>query len=89
MLNINNPSVKKIMQVYNPSDIEGSADAIRSLFVDKEVFSIFDMFSNLDTMLILHDDGDEDITRYISFKDHERKNYLVLCFFLQSMTIEL
>lgn len=78
MLNINNPSVKKIMQVYNPSDIEGSADAIRSLFVDKEVFSIFDMFSNLDTMLILHDDGDEDITRYISFKDHERKNYLVL-----------
>ena len=78
MLNVNNPNVNKIIQVYNPSDIEGSADGIRSLFIDNEVFSIFDMFRALDTMLILHDDGEEDITRYISFKDDEKKNYLVL-----------
>lgn len=78
MLNVNNPNVNKIIQAYNPSDIEGSADAIRSLFIGNEVFSIFDMFRALDTMLILHDDGEEDITRYISFKDDEKKNYLVL-----------
>ena len=78
MLNVNNPYVSKIIQVYNPSDIEGSADGIRSLFIDNEVFSIFDMFRALDTMLILHDDGEEDITRYITFKDDEKKNYLVL-----------
>ena len=78
MLSTANPKIKKIAQLYNASDIEKSADAIRSIFAGKEEFSIFDMIRALDTMLILHDDGEEDMARFISFSDHDTKNYLVL-----------
>ena len=78
MLNTNNQIVKKIIELYNPSSIEESANAIRSMFTNKEGFSIFDMIRSMDTMLILHDDGEEAITRYISFKDDDERNYMVL-----------
>ena len=78
MLNTNNQIVKKIIELYNPSSIEESANAIRSMFTTKEGFSIFDMIRSMDTMLILHDDGEEAITRYISFKDDDERNYMVL-----------
>ena len=78
MLDINNPDIKKAMSVYNSSKIEESANLLRNLFTSEEGFSVFNTIRALDTMLIIHDDGDDEITRYISFSNDSKKNYLVL-----------
>jgi Fic family protein len=78
MLNVENPMIKKAMECYNSSHIEDSANALRSLFTGKDGFSIFDAIREMDTMIIIHDDGDEEITRYVSFSHRNDKNYLVL-----------
>lgn len=79
MLNLNKEEVKKIKETYENNDMEQSSINIRRKFQSKDgSFSVFNLFALLDTMVILHDDKEEPVTRYITFKDSERANYLIL-----------
>ncbi len=79
MLNLTKESFVRIKELYNIDDMEKTALEIRKMFVNKEGnFSIFNLISNLNTMVILHDDKDDYVTRFITFKDSERANYLIL-----------
>lgn len=78
MFDTSKPEIKKAMECYNSNNIEESANKIRSLFTTEDGFSIFTAIRNMDTMLIIHDDGENEITRFISFSNDANKNYLVL-----------
>ena len=79
MLNASKKTFATIKNFYDPNDIDGSCEYIRKSFTKKgEDFSIFTMFEDLDTMVILYDDKINSSTRYISFSGEEKKNYLVL-----------
>jgi len=77
MLDTSKETIKKIIDCYNSNNLEETANLIRSL-CSSEDFSVFTLIKELDTMLILHDDGKEKITRFISFSNDASKNYLVL-----------
>ena len=77
MLDTSREKINKIISCYNPINIEETTNLIRSLYSGED-FSIFTLIKELDTMLIIHDDGEEKITRFISFSHDEDKNYLVL-----------
>lgn len=79
MINLSTSKYKIIKEIYDKDEIEKSAQHIKKIFSSKEGdFSVFDTISALDTMVILFDDKEEPATRYISFSQDERKNYLVL-----------
>lgn len=79
MIDINAPGIQRIKELYEPTDIEGSASRIKKAFSqENEAFSIFDIISSLETLVILHDDKEDTLTRYISFSKDKSKNYLVL-----------
>lgn len=79
MLDINNPYIQHIKEIYTPIDIEGAAENIRKAFSsNEEEFSVFTTLSKLGTLVILHDDKQDTLTRYISFSNDKSKNYLVL-----------
>ena len=78
MLNTNKPNFLKLKNLYTYQHIDDSCEYIRKSFSKKgEPFSVFDMLSGLDTMVILYDDKSGHNTRYISFSGDEEKNYLV------------
>jgi len=79
MLDINNPYIQHVKEIYTPIDIEGAAENIRKAFSsNEEEFSVFTTLSKLGTLVILHDDKQDTLTRYISFSNDKSKNYLVL-----------
>ena len=78
MLNVTKENFAKLKRFYDSNDIEGSCEDIRRSFSTNGEFSVFELFSHLDTMVILFDDHNESISRYISFSGDESKNYLVL-----------
>lgn len=79
MISLANSNYKKIKDFFDSSKIEDSTRSIRRMFCDDNGnFSIFDTMKSLDTMVILFDDKDEPVTRYISFSKEEDRNYLVL-----------
>ena len=67
MLNLSNENIQKIRECYSDYDVEDSANNIVKTFFDDD-FSIFTLFKLLDTLVILHDDKGENITRYITTK---------------------
>ena len=77
MLNLSNKNIQKIRECYSDYDVEDSANNIVKTFCD-DGFSIFTLFKLLDTLVILHDDKGENITRYITTKINEKSNYLIL-----------
>lgn len=79
MLDLNSRYFKKIIEVWDGEDIENTTLSIRNLFRDKEGhFSIFELMEKLEIMTILHDDKEDSLCRFITFKDHHSRNYLVL-----------
>ena len=79
MINLGGDNFKALIDEYNPKDMEKTSNNVRRRFSDKNgFFSVFDLFSFLDTMVILHDDKNEPVTRYVTFKDSDRANYLIL-----------
>jgi len=77
MLNLTRENLKKIKNFCKERDIEVLTSNIRNMMNDEE-FSVFTLMSMLDTMVILHDDKGENITRYITMKENDRSNYLVM-----------
>ena len=78
MLNLNKEEITKIKETYNSKDMEESAINIRRKYTKDGNFSVFNLYSLLDTMVILHDDKEGSLTRYITFKESDRANYLIL-----------
>lgn len=79
MIDTTKENFLKLKELYNDVDIEMSADTIRKRFsAPNETFSVFTTMSKLDTMVILHDDKEETVTRYVSFSKDDKKNYLTL-----------
>ena len=79
MINIDKDNFNKLKNAYVSSDIELASENIRKAFnVKGEDFCVFTTIAKLDTMVILHDDGEKAYTRYLSFSKDENKNYLVL-----------
>ena len=79
MLNLDKDKMKILKELYNEKDMEESSRSIRKRFVSEDGdFSVFDLFSFLDTMAILHDDKGEPLTRFVTFKDSDEANYLIL-----------
>ena len=78
MNNVSKPNYQMIKELYEDINVEKSSYKIRRFFSDKDGnFSVFNVMSSLDTMAILLN-NEEETTRYISFSNHEEKNYLVL-----------
>lgn len=77
MLNLLSPNLQKIKKFSSENDIEQLAVHIRNMCKDDD-FSVFTIMSMLDTMVILHDDKGENITRFITMKDSDKSNYLVM-----------
>ena len=78
MLNTSKENFQKIKKLYEYPYINESCEYIRRSFTNEYgEFSIFEMLSKLDTMVILYDDKSNGRTRYISFSGQEDKNYLV------------
>ena len=79
MLNTTKEPFLTIKKLYDSTNIDNCCEHIRKSFASKDgQFSIFDMLSSLDTMVILFDDKINASTRYISFSKEEKRNYLVL-----------
>lgn len=79
MLNTSRENFQTIKKLYTYPYIDESCEYIRNNFTEKGGdFSIFDMLSKLDTMVILYDDKKPGNTRYISFSGDAEKNYLIL-----------
>jgi len=79
MLNVEKKHLKKIKGLYDPKNMEVSAINIRERFTTENGdFSVFDLFTLLDTLVILHDDKGHPMTRYITFKNSDESNYLIL-----------
>lgn len=79
MINVKKDTIKYIKSLYNDTRIEESATNIRGKFSDSDgKFSVFDMFSLLDSMVILHDDEDVSRTRFVTFRNSDSANYLIL-----------
>ena len=79
MINIKKAAFKKLKMVSGSQDMEQMAHDIKRTFTTKnQDFSVFTTLSKLNTMLIIHDDGDRSVARYVSFTGDENMNYLVL-----------
>lgn len=79
MLNLDSKQFKALKEVYNDKDMEESSINVRKRFASKDgFFSVFDLFTFLDTLVILHDDKGEPVTRYVTFKNSDKANYLIL-----------
>lgn len=78
MLNLSNENIIKIKECYNDLDVEQSANNIIKVFSNGKEFSMFTLFKLLNTLVILHDDKGDNITRYITTKINEKSNYLIL-----------
>lgn len=78
MLNLSKENIQKIKECYEEVNMDKMADNILYTFFNDKKFSIFTLFSMLDTLVILHDDKGENITRYITTKINEKSNYLIL-----------
>ena len=79
MINLDRENFKALKAEYNSKDMEKTANNVRGRFADKNgALSVFDLFTLLDTMVILHDDKGDPVTRYVTFKDSDRANYLIL-----------
>ena len=78
MINLNSEEIKKLCSLYNDNDMEESSIHIRNRYIHKDGnFSVFELFSILDSLVILHDDN-EFKTRFITFKNEDSANYLIL-----------
>lgn len=77
MLDLKRENLKKIKAFCGEKDVEVLAKHVRNLFHGEE-FSVFNLMTYMDTMVILHDDKGENITRYVTMKDSEKSNYLIL-----------
>lgn len=79
MLNLDKDKIKILKELYNEKDMEESSRSIRKRFISEDGdFSVFNLFSFLDTMVILHDDKGDSLTRFVTFKDSDEANYLIL-----------
>jgi len=79
MINIKKAAFKKLKVASSSQDMEQMSHDIRKNFSSKnQDFSIFTILSKLNTMLIIHDDGDRSVARYVSFAEDENMNYVVL-----------
>ena len=79
MLNLDGNQFKVLKEVYNDKDMEETSINVRRRFSSQDgFFSVFDLFSLFDTLVILHDDKDDPVTRYITFKISDNANYLIL-----------
>ena len=79
MLNLAKKEINVLKTLYNDEDMEKTSNNIRKHIALKDNdFSVFKLFNLLDSMVILHDDKGDPLTRYVTFKDSERANYLIL-----------
>lgn len=79
MINLKNEYLAKIDDLWDNENIENTTLSIRNLFKDSEGrFSVFELMKKIDVMTILHDDKEDSLCRFITFKDDYLKNYLVL-----------
>lgn len=79
MIDLKNEYLAKIDDIWDNDDIENTTLSIRNLFKDSEGrFSIFELMKKINVMTILHDDKEDSLCRFITFKDDYLKNYLVL-----------
>lgn len=79
MLNLStNKYLGRLKEISREKDVEVLANYIRNMIRGEGEFSVFEFMSLLDTRVIIHDDKGEVITRYITMKDDDISNYLVL-----------
>lgn len=78
MLDLTHENLRKIRECYNDIDVEKTTSNIIEYFYGDKNLSIFNLFKMLDTLVILHDDKGENITRYITTKIDDKSNYLIL-----------
>ena len=78
MINLNNKNIAQICKLYDDGDMEQSSIKIRKKYMHKDgSFSVFELFTLLESLVILHDDH-ESKTRFITFKNSDNANYLIL-----------